>query len=93
MTQSSIRPDRGPRNPIRQPVREGGKGDGIPAKLDNPVVVQKVFRLSYDQYVLIEKKVGHIQVGDNTTPESVAYQLGIQKVLSILRSDIVIDPL
>lgn len=82
----TTRPDRGQRSPAPSPVREGGKGDGFPAKPEN---IQDIYRLNYDVYKLIEKKVGHIR-GD-TGLDNMAFQLGIQYVLQVLRNDIVID--
>jgi hypothetical protein len=86
MTQAPNRPDRGQRNPTPSPIREGGKGDGIPPKVE----INQVYRLNYEVYKLIEQKVGHIR-GD-TGIDNIAFQLGIQKVLQVLRNDIVIDP-
>lgn len=86
MTQAPIRPDRGSRNPASSPVREGGKGDGIPPKVE----ITQLYRLNYDVYKEIEKKVGFIR-GD-VGIDNIAFQLGIQKVLQVLRNDIVIDP-
>lgn len=86
MTQAPIRPDRGPRDPHPKPVREGDKGDRIPPKVE----ITQIYRLDYNVYKEIEKKVGFIR-GD-VGIDNIAFQLGIQKVLQVLRNDIVIDP-
>lgn len=79
-----------PSHPTPQnPVREGGKGDGILPKVETTKVVT-VHRLDKVVYDLLEKAVGHIQVTPDSKPEHVAYQLGIQKVLQELRKGIVI---
>lgn len=64
----------------------GVRGDRLPSKTE----ITKVYRLDYNVYKEIEKKVGFIR-GD-VGIDNIAFQLGIQKVLQVLRNDIVIDP-
>lgn len=69
-------------------VREGGKGDRIQTKSE---ITQKVFRLTPEMYKHIEKKVGSLYVNESSTPVQVAYHLGIQHVLNIIRNDITLE--
>lgn len=76
-------------NHPKNPVREGGKGDGFPSKTEKTRVVT-VHRLEKTVYDLLEKQLGHVQVNIDSSVHQVAYQLGIQKVLQVLRQGIVI---
>lgn len=80
----------GPRHPpTLAPVREG-VGGGFQSKTGDIKVIT-VYRLDKEVYDILEKQLGHIQVGSSSNVHDVAYQLGIQKVLQELRKGIVIE--
>ncbi len=51
---------------------------------------KEVHRLSQEVYKDLEKKIGHIQVEDSTSELSAGFQLGVQKVLALLRNGFVV---
>lgn len=51
--------------------------------------IRVVTRLSGEEYQKIEKKLGHIQVGPDTSPIQVGYMLGVQAALKVLREGFV----
>lgn len=51
---------------------------------------QVVHRLSPEVYKDLEKKVGYIDVTEKTSELQAGYQLGVQKVLRMLRDGFVV---
>ncbi len=49
-----------------------------------------VVRLSEEQYKQIEKRLGRVSVGRETTLVEVSYHLGIQEALRVIREEVVI---
>lgn len=60
------------------------------ANQDTEKRVVDMVRLSYEQFSALEKKVGRIGVGNQTTQLEVAFQLGVQSVLKELRDGYVV---
>lgn len=49
------------------------------------------YRLSPQVYRELEKQVSRPVVSERTTPEQIAFQLGVQSVLEVLRNGFTVD--
>jgi hypothetical protein len=58
-----------------------------PAVMQHPAQQVYVARISEATLQQIAKKLPKININEQTTPQQVGYQLGIQKVLEVLREE------